>query len=132
MCLRYLAEKGELLIIDEPEMNLHPEAQARFMEFLAMLVHAGLHVLIMTHSPYMVDHLSNLMKAATIEDKEAIKDKFYLQRSEAFIPQEQVSVQLFEDGTVRDILEDDAIIDWSTFGRVSGRVSRLYFDIQES
>jgi len=47
--LRYLAEPGELLIIDEPEMNLHPAAQTQIIEFLAMLVNAELHVLITTH-----------------------------------------------------------------------------------
>jgi len=45
LCLRYLVEPYELLIIDEPEMNLHPAAQVEIAEFLAMLVNAGLHVL---------------------------------------------------------------------------------------
>ncbi|MEW5987158.1 MAG: AAA family ATPase, partial [Chloroflexota bacterium] len=94
--LRYLAEPNELLVIDEPEMNLHPEAQARMMEFLVMLVNAGLPVLVTTHSPYFVDHLVNLMKAAEHADQEAIREKFLLGRSEAFIPKEQVSVYLFE------------------------------------
>ncbi|RUT06616.1 hypothetical protein DSM106972_028730 [Dulcicalothrix desertica PCC 7102] len=31
LCLRYLAEPNDLLIIDEPEMNLHPEAQVHCM-----------------------------------------------------------------------------------------------------
>ena len=61
--LRYEAEPGELLVIDEPEMNLHPAAQVKIIEFLAMLVNAGLHVLITTHSTYVVDHLVNLMDA---------------------------------------------------------------------
>ena len=58
LCLRYLVEPNELLIIDEPEMNLHPAAQVEIAEFLAMLVNAGLHVLITTHSPCIVDHLA--------------------------------------------------------------------------
>jgi len=49
LCLRYLVEPDELLIIDEPEMNLHPAAQVQIIEFLAMLVQAGLKVLITTH-----------------------------------------------------------------------------------
>jgi len=47
--LRYLALPGELLIIDEPEMNLHPEAQVKMIEFIAMLINAGLRVLVTTH-----------------------------------------------------------------------------------
>ena len=72
LCLRYLVKPNELLIIDEPEMNLHPAAQVEIAEFLAMLVNAGLHVLITTHSPYIVDHLANLMQAAKHKEPDSI------------------------------------------------------------
>ena len=124
--LRYLAKPDELVIIDEPEMNLHPAAQVQIIEFLAMLVQAGLKVLITTHSPYIVDHLSNLMKAAKYEDKESLKERFYLERTEAFIPQEKVSVYLFEDGTVKNILHEDGRIDLGTFGNVSDDISHIF------
>lgn len=126
LCLRHLALPNELLIIDEPEMNLHPAAQVEITEFLAMLVQAGLKVLITTHSPYIVDHLSNLMKAAKYEDKESIKERFYLERTEAFIPQDKVSVYLFEDGTAKNILHEDGRIDWGTFGDVSDDISHIF------
>ena len=127
--LRYLAKLGDWLIIDEPEMNLHPKAQVQLTEFLVMLVNAGLHVLITTHSPYIVDHLENLMKAAKSEDKDVIRDKFYLKQAEAFIPKEQVSVYLFEDGTAKNILDQEGFIEWGTFGDVSEQISQLYFEI---
>ncbi len=124
--LRHLALPNELLIIDEPEMNLHPAAQVEITEFLAMLVQAGLKVLITTHSPYIVDHLSNLMKAAKYEDKESLKERFYLERTDAFIPQEKVSVYLFEDGTAKNILHENGRIDWGTFGNVSDDISHIF------
>src|SRR5262249_37476346 len=68
--LRYIAQPGEMLVIDEPATNLHPEAQAQITELLAMLVNADLPVLFTTHSPYIVDHLTNLIKAYESEDKE--------------------------------------------------------------
>ncbi len=127
--LRYVAQQDDWLIIDEPEMNLHPEAQVRLAEFLAMLVQASLHVIITTHSPYLVDHLSNLIKAAECQDKAGIQDKFFLKRSEAFIPREKVSVYLFQEGTAKNILDQDGLIDWGTFGDVSDRISQLYFEL---
>ena len=127
--LRYLAEPGDLFVIDEPEMNLHPEAQARLTEFLAMLVNAGLRVLFTTHSPYMVDHLINLMKAAEYENQEEIQDKFYLQDAQAFIPKEQVSVYLFEDNTATSILDEEGMIDWETFSSVSNRIAQIGFEL---
>jgi hypothetical protein len=126
LCLRYLVKPNELLIIDEPEMNLHPAAQVEIAEFLAMLVNAGLHVLITTHSPYIVDHLANLMQAAKHEDPDSIKERFYLERTEAFISQEKVSVYLFEDGTAKNIISEEGTINWETFGNVSDDVSQIY------
>jgi len=124
--LRYLAQHGELIIIDEPEMNLHPEAQVQLMEFLAMLVNAGLHVLITTHSPYMVDHLANLMAAAKSENKAEASELFFLERTEAFISQDKVSVYLFENGTATNVVDDDGIIHWGTFGEISNYLSDVY------
>jgi hypothetical protein len=126
LCLRYLVKPNQLLIIDEPEMNLHPAAQVEIAEFLAMLVNAGLHVLITTHSPYIVDHLANLMQAAKHEDPDSIKERFYLERTDAFISQEKVSVYLFEDGTAKNIISEEGTINWETFGNVSDDVSQIY------
>ncbi|MGH2497199.1 MAG: AAA family ATPase [Ktedonobacteraceae bacterium] len=127
--LRYLAKPHEWLIIDEPEMNLHPEAQAKLTEFLAMLVKARLPVLITTHSPYIVDHLANLMKAAESTEPEAIQDKFYLQNKDAFISKNDVSVYLVDEGKTENMLDEDGVIHWGTFSKVSDRVVQIYFDI---
>lgn len=124
--LRYLAEPDELLVFDEPEMNLHPSVQVEIIEFLAMLVNAGLNVLITTHSPYIVDQLVNMMKAEKHEEKEKIKNLFYLESSEAFISQELVSVYFFEEGTTQNILREDGTIDWDTFNDVFEDGMRLY------
>ncbi len=129
--LRYHVLPDELLIIDEPEMNLHPEAQAKITEFLAMLVNAGINVLVTTHSPYVVDHLANLLKAAekTDEEKEAVRDEFYLQRTDAFITKDKVSVYLIDDGSAKNALDEDGVIQWNTFGDVSDRISEIYFKL---
>jgi hypothetical protein len=127
--LTYVARPGDLLVIDEPEMNLHPEAQARIIELLSIMVNSGIRVIITTHSPYIVDHLVNIMKAAELERPEEAAEKFYLKTSEAFISREKVSVYVFEDGTAKNVLSEDGMIDWGTFGEVSERVSLTYFQI---
>jgi energy-coupling factor transporter ATP-binding protein EcfA2 len=127
--LKNLAEPDDLLIIDEPEMNLHPAAQVQLIEFFAMLVNAGLNILITTHSPYIVDHLANLMQAAKHKNKKKIKKLFYLEKTEAFISQDKVSVYLFEDGTAKNIVDENGVIDWGTFGNVSSDLSRIYSEI---
>lgn len=48
-------EPGNLLIIDEPEANLHPEWQIKFAEFLVLLnAKFGIRSLLNTHSPYFL------------------------------------------------------------------------------
>lgn len=127
--LTYVARPGDLLVIDEPEMNLHPEAQARIIELLSIMVNSGIRVIITTHSPYIVDHLVNIMKAAELVSAEEEAEKFYLKTPEAFISKEKVSVYLFEDGTAKNVLSEDGMIDWGTFGEVSEQVSKIYFQI---
>src|SRR6266567_26640 len=125
--LRYLARPRELIIIDEPEMNLHPEAQVKLIEFLSILVNANINVLITTHSPYLIDHLTNLIKANDCENKERVKEEFYLKRADAFIARDKVSVYLFDQGQAQNAIDDEGVIDLNTFGRVADRISEIYF-----
>jgi hypothetical protein len=128
--LRHGAEKGDLLMIDEPEMNLHPWAQVQLTELLSILANQGLNFLITTHSPYITDHLNNLMRAAACPDAASIQGKFSLKNADAFIPISKVSVYLFDprDGIVKNALSG-GMIDWATFGEVSDWVSQLYHDL---
>ena len=130
-----LAERGDLLTVDEPEMNAHPEAQLMITELLGVLVNAGINVVITTHSPYVAEHVGNLIEAAHAAkaDQDRIATRFALQTTEAFVPAESVSVYLFnEDGRVEDILDrQQRNIDLSTFGRTSDRVDNLLGEILE-
>jgi DNA polymerase III delta prime subunit len=124
--LKYLANPNDLVIIDEPEMNLHPAAQAEMTEFMGMLVNAGLNLLMTTHSPYVVDHLVNLMRASDCDNQEQIKKHFYLEKEEAFISKDDVSVYLFDDGTAKNLLSDSGHIEWDTFSDVSSDIAQIY------
>lgn len=128
--LRYLATPGDLLIIDEPEMNLHPLAQVKIIEFLATLVNSGLKILITTHSTYVVDHLSNLMDAYKHKSKTEIIENFMLEREDALIDQNKVSIyEITENGEVISILDDDGVIHWRTFSDVTDLVQRIHFEL---
>lgn len=72
--LKYLARKDSLIIIDEPEMNLHPDSQIILVHILGKLINAGLRLLVSTHSDYIIRELNNLIMAAEIKDVEYIKD----------------------------------------------------------
>ena len=48
--LKHIAKKGDLLMIDEPELNLHPENQRRVARLIAKLVNYGIKIFVTTIS----------------------------------------------------------------------------------
>lgn len=59
--IQHVAEPGQLLMVDEPELNLHPENQRRVARLLARLVNLGIRVYITTHSDYIIKELNTLL-----------------------------------------------------------------------
>jgi hypothetical protein len=59
--LRHEVEPGDLLMMDEPELNLHPESQRRIARLFARLVNLGVKVFLTTHSDYIIKELNTLI-----------------------------------------------------------------------
>ncbi|MCR4318090.1 MAG: ATP-binding protein [Planctomycetes bacterium] len=59
--LRHQASEGDMLMIDEPELNLHPENQRKMARLLARLVNVGIKVFVTTHSDYIIRELNTLL-----------------------------------------------------------------------
>ena len=84
--LRHIAKPGDLLMIDEPELNLHPENQRRMARLFARLVNLGIKVFLTTHSDYIIKELNTLIMLN--------HDKPYLKRiaeEEGYRPEELIS-----------------------------------------
>ncbi|MCY4225507.1 MAG: AAA family ATPase [Bacteroidetes bacterium] len=69
--LRHIAKPGDLLMIDEPELYLHPENQRKFARLFALLTHFGIQVMITTHSDYFIREFNTLIMLH--EDKPYLK-----------------------------------------------------------
>ncbi|MDM8567505.1 AAA family ATPase [Candidatus Halobeggiatoa sp. HSG11] len=67
-----MAKKGDILMIDEPELNLHPANQRKLARLFARLVKVGIKVFITTHSDYLIKELNNLIM---LSDKFEYKDE---------------------------------------------------------
>jgi len=79
--LRHVAVPGDILMIDEPELNLHPANQRRVARLLAKLTTYGIKVFITTHSDYIVKEINTLIMlrkagpaAQTLRDKFGYRD----------------------------------------------------------
>jgi hypothetical protein len=59
--LRHVAAPGDLLIVDEPELNLHPANQRRVARLFSRLLQVGIKVFITTHSDYIIKELNTLI-----------------------------------------------------------------------
>ena len=55
------AEIGDLLIIDEPELNLHLDNQVKMARLIAALINSEIKVLITTHSDHLIREINNLI-----------------------------------------------------------------------
>jgi len=131
--LRYRAKENDLLIIDEPEMNLHPESQAKLLEVLAMLVNHGVNVLLTTHSPYLMAHLNNL--AQTGDTSQAVRNRqaksLYLKHPDSLLRMDQVSAYEMRDNQLHSLKDEDYGIRWDTLSDVSADLQQRYFAIYE-
>lgn len=132
--LRYRARKNDLLIIDEPEMNLHPESQVKLLEALALLVNMGINVLVTTHSPYIMAHLNNLAlgKENTQATKKRQASSLYLKNPNSFLNMEQISAYEMRDNKLHSLKESDYGIRWNTLSDVSVDLQQKYFEIYEA
>lgn len=59
--IRHRAAKMSRLVIDEPEIHLHPDNQLIITRVFARMVNRGLQLIISTHSDYIIRELNNLI-----------------------------------------------------------------------
>ena len=57
-------KEGDLLIVENPEIHLHPAGQAEFVTFLAFLAQKGIQIILETHS----DHIYNGVRKCIHKD----------------------------------------------------------------
>lgn len=75
--LKYQAHKGQLIIIDEPEMNFHPDSQIILVSIIVKLLQNGLRFLISTHSDYIIREFNKLMMLDAVRKLQSTNAKLY-------------------------------------------------------
>ena len=91
--LKYVVSEGERVIIEEPESHLDAGNQRHLASAIAMLVNAGVNVLVTTHSNFLLSEVNNLLLASGVE-QDYTED---YDANELLAP-EQVGAYLFSPG----------------------------------
>ena len=131
--LKNQARPDDLLMIDEPELNLHPDNQRSVARMLARMVNAGINIVIRTHSDYIIREFNTLLMLHSAD--QALLRKYKYQPEET-LNLDKVSAHLFDDQTIQPlaITADDGI-HATTFDTVISDLNdindTIYYELQE-
>lgn len=64
--LHRIASREDILIIEEPESHLHPGMQVELTRQLAEIVKFGIKVIVTTHSEWLLDELTNIVRRSEV------------------------------------------------------------------
>lgn len=95
--LEFEAQPGDVLMIDEPELNLHPSNQRKLARLLARLVNGGLRIIISTHSDYLVREINSLIMLSQPAAMRSDLMQRYGYSEDEILPPEIVLAWLFSD-----------------------------------
>jgi predicted ATPase len=134
--LEHQAKVGDYLMIDEPELSLHPDNQRNLARVIAALVNNGIKVVVSTHSTYFVRELNNLiMLNQRFAEADTLRKHYGYKPNESLDPN-LVSSYLFADQTIKPMEIDpkEGIIA-KTFDQVINNLNQssndIYYAAQE-
>jgi len=124
--LKHKAAYGTLLMIDEPELNLHPENQIKLARLFAKLANIGINVWITTHSDYIVKEINNLLLLSNdFSERENLIKNFGYNKNE-ILTKNQVKVYVSkENGTLENINIDKYGMSSTTFDETIENINEV-------
>ncbi|MDP2363964.1 MAG: AAA family ATPase [Ignavibacteria bacterium] len=99
--LKHFAKKGDMLMLDEPELNLHPANQRRLARFIVALINHGVKVFITTHSDYIVKEFNTLIMFNQGDQQlDAVRNKYKEYLPEDRLAYDKVSLYMAREEKV--------------------------------
>lgn len=114
--IKHLYTKGDILFIDEPEMNLDPKNQVNIASLITLLAKEGVKVIISTHSDYLIRAVTNEILELKIK-KEYSKDK--------------IEAYYFDYDKIKALGDISTLSYLSDFDDVSQELDDCYFKLRE-
>lgn len=140
VALKYKLKPGDLVLIDEPELNLHGDSQRELIKVIARMINAGLRVVVSTHSYTILQEINNVImlgseKAKKSKEKREELMKEYKYAEENCISPGDCAAYWFGDGTITPLPMDDAGIVADKFRDLIRNINQttqdIYYDLIE-
>ena len=105
--LKYEVRQNETIIIDEPEMNLHPDTQVMFARIIARLINAGLKFIISTHSDFILREFNTLIEIGLHEKTKSFAINEFKYKSDEFINKNDINIFYFyfKEGEIKSSIK---------------------------
>ena len=95
------AKPGDLLLIENPEVHMHPAGQARIGELLAQVAATGVQVIVETHSDHLLNGIRRAVKQSLLPYEDVVLHFFRPRMTEADQNTSQVeSPSIGSDGNI--------------------------------
>lgn len=130
--LKYWAsEKNNFLMIDEPEVNLHPENQIKLINILIQFIQiqTGNKVLITTHSSMLANAINNYIYLDVLKSQHGVNVKKIIEEnklkyvdSSISISKDKVGVYFFTGDKIIDYESSDYAIHFRNFREVENNL----------
>jgi hypothetical protein len=129
--IKYCAKKGDIIFIDEIELNLHPKNQLALIKLFNILTKYGIKFIVSTHSPLIMQEINNMI---LYEEKkknsniEKVNIEYNVNQNYG-IDKDDINVWFLNDGTVNELKVDEEGVETSTFNKVVAKMNNFYQDL---
>ena len=120
------------LFIEEPELNLFPTAQMKFVNELFLLLNNAdrkHNAVITTHSPYVLFAINNCIMRDIVKENITDDMKTELLDNKALIDPKDISIYQIENGTLANIQDEDGNLDENFINDAYKENSAEYFSL---
>ncbi len=94
------AKENDLLLIEHPEVHLHPSGQAAMGEFLASVANAGVQVILETHSDHVLNGIRRAVKSGVLSNSHVALHFFRALRDDQCSEPQVESLMVNENGNI--------------------------------
>lgn len=129
--IKYCAKKGDVVFIDEIELNLHPQNQLALIKLFNILAKYGIKFIVSTHSPLIIQEINNMILYEEKKKNSNIEkiNKEYDVSQDYGIDKNDINVWFLNDGTINELKADEEGFETLTFNKVVAKMNNFYQDL---